>query len=264
MIAGLSYREEGDPEAPVALCLHGFPESSYTFRDLLPALAAAGWRAVAPDLPGFGDSPVDLPQTWHKHIDAVERFHEEAGLGRVALIVRDWGGLIGLRWACDHPEKVSALVISSSGFFPDGKWHGLAKTLRREGEGDEFMRNITPEMFGLGLQATTPGMTDDDGGRVHARDRERRAQAGGARLLPLVQLPGARGLRRQARRARRAGTDPVGRQGRVRVDRRSPPAAQGAARTRSSWSSRAPATSCPEDAPERVVEETVAFLGPLA
>jgi haloalkane dehalogenase len=160
LIAGLAHREEGPADAPVVLCLHGFPESSYTFRDLLPALAAAGWRAVAPDLPGFGDSPVDLPQTWHKHVDTVERFHEEAGLGRVVLVVRDWGGLIGLRWACDHPGKVSALVISSSGFFADGRWHGLAKTLR-SGDGEEFMRNITPELLGQGLKATTPSMSDE-------------------------------------------------------------------------------------------------------
>ena len=49
-----------------------------------------------------------------------------------------WGGLIGLRWACEHPDAVEALVISSTGFFPDGKWHGMAKALSEPGTGAHF------------------------------------------------------------------------------------------------------------------------------
>ena len=53
---GLAYREAGDAGAPVVLLVHGYPESSYMWHDALDALAAAGWRALAPDLPGYGDS----------------------------------------------------------------------------------------------------------------------------------------------------------------------------------------------------------------
>ena len=121
----------------------------------MPHAAEAGWRAIAPDLPGFGDSPADLPGTWERQIEHVERFRRALGLDSVALGVHDWGGLIGLRWACDHPGAVSALFITDTGFFPDGRWHGMAKTLRTEGEGEQVMENINRDLFGDGAAATS-------------------------------------------------------------------------------------------------------------
>src|SRR5262245_54359344 len=138
---GIAYREatpERDGNHIPALCLHGFPETSYMWRYVLEGLAESGRRALAPDLPGFGNSPPDPPGTWERHTRAVERFRTELGLERVALIVHDWGGLIGLRWACEHPDAVDVLVVSSTGFFPDGKWHGMARALRTAGEGERM------------------------------------------------------------------------------------------------------------------------------
>ena len=138
----IAYREAlpaSDPGADPVLCLHGFPESSHMWHDVLAAVADSGRRAIAPDLPGFGASPPDLPGTWERKVDAVEAFRDALGLDRVALVVHDWGGIIGLRWACDHPGVVSALVISGTGFFPDGKWHGMAQALRSEGQGEELL-----------------------------------------------------------------------------------------------------------------------------
>ncbi len=141
----IAYRE-ALPERPwgadPVLLVHGFPESSYMWRHLLPAIAAAGRRAVAPDLPGYGDSPPDPPGTWERQVEAVERFRMALGLERVALVVHDWGALIGLRWACDNAGVASALVVASAGFFPDAKWHGMAKVLRTEGEGEELVSNL--------------------------------------------------------------------------------------------------------------------------
>lgn len=156
---GLAYREEGQGE-PVLL-LHGYPESSFMWRHLLPALAAAGRRAVAPDLAGFGDSPVDLPGTWEHHVESVERFRRAVGVERAALVVHDWGGLIGLRWACEHPDAVSALVISSTGFFPRARWHGLGEALRREVDGERMIEGMTRNTFGELMQATSPSFDDD-------------------------------------------------------------------------------------------------------
>lgn len=159
---GIAYREtlpeREDP--PAALLVHGYPESSYMWRHVLSALAAAGWRGVAPDLPGFGDSPADPPGTWERHVEALERFRRGLGLERAALVVHDWGGLIGLRWACDHPDAVTALVISNTGFFADGKWHGLAQAMRAEGQGEELVAGMTREAFGEALRAT--GRIPDD------------------------------------------------------------------------------------------------------
>ena len=163
---GLAYREalpDGwSGSGPTALLLHGFPNSSHLFRDVLPAVAGAGWRAIAPDLPGTGDSPPDRPATWERHVEAVERFRTALGLERVALVVHDWGGLIGLRWACDHPDGVGALVISNTGFFPEGKWHGMARAMRTEGQGEELMDSLTREGLGALLHQLSPGVTEED------------------------------------------------------------------------------------------------------
>jgi haloalkane dehalogenase len=158
--AGLAYREAGPEEGPAVLLVHGYPESSWMWSRVLEMLAEAGWRAIAPDLAGYGDSPPDPPATWERHVESLERFRSELGLEDVVLVVHDWGGLIGLRWACDHPGVARALVISNTGFFADGKWHGLARMLRSEGTGEELVDNITREAFGVGLREQSPGMED--------------------------------------------------------------------------------------------------------
>jgi pimeloyl-ACP methyl ester carboxylesterase len=84
----------------------------------LSALRDARWHAITPDLAGFGDSEPDPPGTWERHVEAIERFRRGLSIERCVVVVHDWGGLIGLRWACEHPDAVRALVISSTGFFP--------------------------------------------------------------------------------------------------------------------------------------------------
>jgi haloalkane dehalogenase len=160
-VDGIAYREAArgqHSDLVPALCLHGFPETSFMWRYVIAALAESGRRAVAPDLPGFGDSSPDPPGTWERQVEAVERFRMGLGLERLALVVHDWGGLIGLRWACEHPEAVAALVISNTGFFPDGRWHGMARALRTEGEGERMVAAMTRDGFGQMLAAISRGM----------------------------------------------------------------------------------------------------------
>jgi haloalkane dehalogenase len=156
----LARREAGPEDGPAVLLLHGYPESSYMWRHLMPALAEAGWHAVAPDLAGFGDSEPDPPGTWERHVESVERFRTEAGIESCVLVVHDWGGLIGLRWACEHQEVVRGLVISSSGFFPDGKWHGMAQAMRAPGSGEQLVDSLDREAFAGMLRATSPVFDD--------------------------------------------------------------------------------------------------------
>jgi haloalkane dehalogenase len=162
---GIAYREavpDGwDGSGPTALFLHGYPTSSYLWRNVLPEVAAVGARALAPDLPGFGDSPPDLPGTWERQVENVERFWRALGLERVILGVHDWGGLIGLRWACDHPSAVEALVLTDTGFFPDGRWHGMAKALRTEGEGEQFLANVNRDLLAMAMRQISPALPDD-------------------------------------------------------------------------------------------------------
>lgn len=143
----LAYREGGPADGPVALLLHGYPESSHMWRHAIDALAGEGWRAIAPDLLGFGDSGSDPPHTWERHVESIEEFRSGLGLERIALVMHDWGGLIGLWWACEHPDAVSALVISATGFFPDGKWHGVAQAARTPGTGEEMVEGMTRDGF---------------------------------------------------------------------------------------------------------------------
>jgi haloalkane dehalogenase len=161
--AGLSYREAtpsaGEP-AGTALLLHGWPQSSWMWHGVMGPLAEAGWRAVAPDFPGYGDSAPDPPGTWERHVEAVDRFHRELDLGPVALAVHDWGGLIGLRWACDRPDAIAALCLSNTGFFPDGRWHQLAATLRTEGEGERLVEGFDRPNFDVLMRQAIPGVDD--------------------------------------------------------------------------------------------------------
>jgi haloalkane dehalogenase len=147
----IAYREAGPSQTSgrlPALCIHGWPQSSYMWRHLLPALASVGRRALAPDLAGFGDTPPDLPGTYERHVDSVEHFRRKIGLDQVVLVVHDTGGLIGLRWACDHPDAVAALVITNTGFFPDIEWIEIAKTMRTPMQGEALMDSLSREGFG--------------------------------------------------------------------------------------------------------------------
>jgi haloalkane dehalogenase len=145
----------------VALLLHGYPESSHMWRHVTPALAERGWRSVAPDLLGFGDSDSDPPHTWERHVESIERFRSGVGLDRVALVVHDWGGLIGLWWACEHPEAVNALVLSATGFFPDGRWHGVAQAARTPGTGEEMVEGMTRDGLAALLRQNGSGFDDE-------------------------------------------------------------------------------------------------------
>jgi haloalkane dehalogenase len=182
-IDGISYREElppgADSAAPAVVLLHGYPTSSFLWRNILPAAAAAGYRAIAPDLPGFGDSPADLPGTWERQVEHVERFRRALGLEQLVLGVHDWGGLIGLRWACDHPAAVRGLVITDTGFFPDGRWHGMAKSLRTEGEGEQLLANLNRDLFAMALRHISPALPDeaiDEFWKAYGDEQRRRSQ----------------------------------------------------------------------------------------
>jgi len=172
-------RRAGNHADPAVLLVHGYPEASHMWRSALDALAARGLYAVAPDLPGFGDAEPDPPGTWERHVEALERVRVEEDLGKVALVGHDWGGLIGLRWACDHPDQVWAVVASDTGFFPDGQWHDVAKVLRTPGEGEELVDGITRESFGQLLGAVSSGIDDealDEYFKAFADEPRRRGQ----------------------------------------------------------------------------------------
>ena len=162
--AGLSFREAvppGDEGAAPVVFVHGYPQSSRLWGPLMEALAAAGRRSVAPDLFCMGDSDDPGPATYERNLEAFTAFMDELDLGRVAVVVHDWGGFIGLSWACEHPERVEALVISDTGFFADGRWHGMAQAMRSDA-GEELVAALDKDGFATLLRADGAQFTDDD------------------------------------------------------------------------------------------------------
>lgn len=117
------YRSAGDPSAPVVLLLHGFPSSSFMFRELIPRLADR-YRVIAPDLPGFGFTEVPLERKYTYSFDAlaltIEAFTEALKIKSYALYVFDYGAPTGFRLAMAHPERVIAIVSQNGNAYEEG------------------------------------------------------------------------------------------------------------------------------------------------
>jgi len=117
------YRSAGDAAAPVLLLLHGFPTSSFMFRDLIPRLADR-YRVIAPDLPGFGFTEVPGERAYVYSFDALastlEAFTEALGLNRYAIYVFDYGAPTGFRLAMRHPDRVTAIVSQNGNAYEEG------------------------------------------------------------------------------------------------------------------------------------------------
>jgi haloalkane dehalogenase len=128
---------------------------------LMNALSAQGRRCVAPDLYCLGDSDDPGPATFERNLEALGVLHDELGLGRVAIVVHDWGGFIGLAWACENPDLVSALVISDTGFFADGKWHGMAEAMRSP-QGEVIVAGLDRDGFAGLLRADGATFSEED------------------------------------------------------------------------------------------------------
>ena len=116
------YVDEGERSAEPVLLLHGEPSWSYLYRHMIPPIAAAGFRAIAPDLPGFGksDKPVKRSDyTYERHVAWMTAFVEALDLSGITLVCQDWGSLIGLRVAAENEHRFSRIVLANGG-LPDG------------------------------------------------------------------------------------------------------------------------------------------------
>jgi haloalkane dehalogenase len=119
----MGYVAAGPADGPPVLLLHGEPTWSFLWRHVLPVLAGAGLRAIAPDLVGFGrsDKPAEVADhTYARHVEWVRGFAFDAlDLSGVTVVGHDWGGLIGLRLATEHPERIARVVATNTG-LPTG------------------------------------------------------------------------------------------------------------------------------------------------
>ncbi len=102
------YLDEGPADGQPILLLHGEPTWSYLYRKMIPVLTAAGYRAIVPDLVGFGrsDKPVDTAvHTYKFHVDAMASLVAALDLQNCTFFGQDWGGLIGLRVVTENPDR---------------------------------------------------------------------------------------------------------------------------------------------------------------
>ncbi len=120
----VAWVEDGPEGADPVLMLHGEPSWSYLYRKMIPILVAAGHRVVCPDLVGFGRSDKPTRREDHTYARHVEWMRTVAfdvlDLRDVTLVGQDWGGLIGLRLAAEHPERFAGLVVANTG-LPNGE-----------------------------------------------------------------------------------------------------------------------------------------------
>src|SRR5262245_35574993 len=117
------YRAAGNPNSPILLLLHGFPTSSFMFRELIPRLAP-NYRVIAPDLPGFGFTEVPPERRYGYSFDqlalTIEAFTDALRLERYAIYVFDYGAPTGFRLAMAHPERVTAIVSQNGNAYEEG------------------------------------------------------------------------------------------------------------------------------------------------
>ncbi len=154
----MHYVDEGAGK-PVLL-LHGEPTWSFLWRHVIPEVVGAGRRAIAPDLIGFGKSDKPEDQGWYtydRHVASVTRLVVELDLRDIALVVHDWGGLIGLRFAVENAERVERLVILDTGVWsgkaPSETWLRFREAVRSVGGELDIARLVE--------SGTQRGLTDE-------------------------------------------------------------------------------------------------------
>ena len=117
------YREAGSRSNPTILLLHGFPTSSYMFRNLIAALSDR-FHLVALDYPGYGNSSMptvhEFDYTFDRLAQIVEKFITAIDLQRYSLYVMDYGAPIGFRIAAKAPERVEALIVQNGNAYEEG------------------------------------------------------------------------------------------------------------------------------------------------
>ncbi|THD59920.1 haloalkane dehalogenase [Phenylobacterium sp.] len=118
----LHYVDEGPRDGPVALLMHGEPSWAYLYRKIIADLVAKGYRAIAPDLIGFGrsDKPAARSDyTYERHVVWMSQWLQQLELSDITLFCQDWGGLIGLRLVAAFPEMFAGVIVGNTG-LPTG------------------------------------------------------------------------------------------------------------------------------------------------
>ncbi len=155
------YREAGPPDAAVVVLLHGFPTSSHMFRNLIPALAD-GYRVIAPDYPGFGQSDMPDRSTFKYSFDRfgelVDGLLDQLEVKSYLMYVMDYGAPVGWRLALKHPERVTGLIVQNGNAYEEGLTEFWEPIKAYWADGSEAHRKALSNL--LTLEATRFQYTD--------------------------------------------------------------------------------------------------------
>ncbi|MGO4444755.1 alpha/beta fold hydrolase [Mycobacterium sp. 2YAF39] len=163
----LFYREAGPQDAPTLVLLHGFPTSSFMFRDLIPRLAD-GYHVIAPDHLGFGfsDSPSaeEFSYTFDALADLTEGLLDQLGVTRYAIYVQDYGAPIGWRLALRSPHAITAIVTQNGNGYEEGFvesfWTTVTEYQREQNPDTEAAVRTALSLEGIRWQYLT-GVSDE-------------------------------------------------------------------------------------------------------
>jgi haloalkane dehalogenase len=195
-VDGLRLHHLDEGSGPAVLCFHGEPSWSYLYRHMLDRLVAGGRRVVCPDLVGFGRSDKPTDQGWYtyeRHVEVVTGHLDRLDLADVTVVVQDWGGPIGLRWAVEHTDRVAALVVLNTGLFTGRVSKGFMAWR-------EFVERTPDLPIGVIIQgATTTDLPPEVVAAYEAPFPTPESKAGAQRFPLLVPLteddPGVPGMR---------------------------------------------------------------------
>jgi haloalkane dehalogenase len=184
-VDGLRLHHIDEGSGPTVLCFHGEPSWSYLYRHMLDRLVEAGQRVVCPDLVGFGRSEKPTDQGWYtydRHVETVTAHLDQVELDGLTVVVQDWGGPIGLRWAVQHADQVARLVILNTGLFTGRVSKGFMAWR-------EFAERTPDLPIGMIIQgATTTDLPDDVIAAYEAPFPNAESKAGAQRFPLLVPL----------------------------------------------------------------------------
>ncbi|OBK21378.1 alpha/beta hydrolase [Mycobacterium asiaticum] len=188
----MHYVDEGPRDGRPVVCFHGEPSWAYLYRKMLPPLVAAGHRVVVPDYAGFGRSDKPTDRRWYsfdRHSDLVAKVLNAVDLHDATVVVQDWGGPIGLRWAVENADRVGALMIMNTGLFTGRVSRGFLAWR-------DFAEKNPDLPVGFVIQgATTTQLSDDVVAAYDAPFPTAESKAGAAQFPLLVPItedgPGA-------------------------------------------------------------------------
>ncbi|MGZ4274239.1 MAG: haloalkane dehalogenase [Solirubrobacteraceae bacterium] len=190
----IAYLDEGESAAAPVVFVHGEPTWSFLWRQVLVPVRDAGFRCIAPDLPGFGrsDKPTDLAwYTYDRHTAALTSLLERLDIRDATIVVHDWGGPIGLRVAMEAPGRVGRMVVLDTGLFTGHQSMTDAWKAFRD-----FVERTDDLPVGLLVRGGCQRDPGEDVIAAYERPFPDAASKAGARAFPLLvptspELPGA-------------------------------------------------------------------------